>query len=189
MKTDYMHVISYASFGKISRFLKALSQYIYKVSPKRNLSPDILHLVAYHSTIIWSQGSTMLTSLPNFPGYAREQRICLQPSPSRVCRKKRLKKGKGFFAWPQGKEPDCNSLRYYTRSLNFQQPPPPPCTIIKRFIIVRFSPGMHGNNEYAYSPVLPGHVVKSDGRRGRGSLLGPEAKNRTAIVFDTTRGP
>ena len=45
----------------------------------------------------------MLTSLPNFPGYAREQRICIQPSPSRACRKKRLKKGKGFFAWPQAK--------------------------------------------------------------------------------------
>ena len=45
-----------------------------------------------------------------------------QPRPSRACRKMRLKKGKGFFAWPQGKEPDYNSLRYYTRSLNFQQP-------------------------------------------------------------------
>ena len=51
------------------------------------------------------------------------------------------------------------------------------------------SPGMHGNKEYAYSPDLPGRVVKSDLRRGSGSLLGPEAKNRTAIVFVTTRGP
>ena len=25
-----------------------------------------------------------------------------------------------------------------------------------------FSPGMHGNKEYAYNPVLPGYVVKSD---------------------------
>ena len=24
------------------------------------------------------------------------------------------------------------------------------------------TPGMHGNKEYAYSPVLPGHVVKGD---------------------------
>ena len=48
---------------------------------------------------------------------------------------------------------------------------------------------MHGNKEYAYSPALLGHVVKSDSRRGRGSLLGPEAKNWTAIVFVTTRGP
>ena len=47
---------------------------------------------------------------------------------------------------------------------------------------------MHGNNEYAYSPVLPGHVVKSDLKKGRGSLLGPEAQNWTAIVFVTTRG-
>ena len=61
----------------------------------------------------------------SLPGYARERRICIQPRPSRACRKKRLKKGKGFFAWPRGKEPDCNSLRYYTRSLNSQQPPPP----------------------------------------------------------------
>ena len=29
-----------------------------------------------------------------------------------------LKKGKGFFAWLRGKEPDCNNLRYYTRSIN-----------------------------------------------------------------------
>ena len=42
----------------------------------------------------------------------------MQPRPSRACRKRRLKKGKGFFAWPRGKESDCNSLRYYTRSLN-----------------------------------------------------------------------
>ena len=47
---------------------------------------------------------------------------------------------------------------------------------------------MHGNKEYAYSPVLPGRVIKSDQRRGRGSLLGPEAKNRTEIVFVTTCG-
>ena len=31
--------------------------------------------------------------------------------------------------------------------------------------------------------------VKGNGIRGRGSLLGPEAKNLTAIVFDTTRVP
>ena len=37
--------------------------------------------------------------------------------------------------------------------------------------------------EYAYSPDLPERVVKGDWRWGRGSLLGPEAKNRTAIVF------
>ena len=44
---------------------------------------------------------------------------------------------------------------------------------------------MHGNKESAYSPDIPGHVVKGDRRRGRGSLLGPEAKNWTVIVFDT----
>ena len=36
--------------------------------------------------------------LPVFPEYAREQRICLQPRPSRASRKKQLKRGKGFFA-------------------------------------------------------------------------------------------
>ena len=36
---------------------------------------------------------------------------------------------------------------------------------------------------------FPGVSQKATKRRGRGSLLGPEAKNRTAIVFDTTRGP
>ena len=59
-----------------------------------------------------------------FPEYAREQKICIQPRPSRASRKRRLKKGKGSCAWPRGKEPDCsNSLWYYTRSLNSQQPP------------------------------------------------------------------
>ena len=29
-------------------------------------------------------------------------------------------------------------------------------------VYLEFPPGMHGNKEYAYSPVLPGHVVKSD---------------------------
>ena len=33
-----------------------------------------------------------------FPEYAREQRICIQPRPSRASRKRRLKRGKGFFA-------------------------------------------------------------------------------------------
>ena len=60
------------------------------------------------------------------PGYAREQRICIQPSPSRACRKRRLKKGKGFLAWPRGKESDCNSLRYYMRSQNSRKPLPLP---------------------------------------------------------------
>ena len=32
-----------------------------------------------------------------FPGYAREQRICKQPSPSRHVVKSKMKKGKGFF--------------------------------------------------------------------------------------------
>ena len=41
--------------------------------------------------------------------------ICIQLKPSRssrACRKRRLKKGRGFFAWPRGKESDCNSLCY-----------------------------------------------------------------------------
>ena len=33
-------------------------------------------------------------------------------------------KGKEFFTWPRGKEPDCNSL-YYIRSLNSSKLPPP----------------------------------------------------------------
>ena len=33
-----------------------------------------------------------------FPEQARGQRICLQPRPSRASRKRRLKRGKGFFA-------------------------------------------------------------------------------------------
>ena len=33
------------------------------------------------------------------------------------------------------------------------------------------SPSMHGNKEYAYSPDLPGRVVKCDKRGGRGTLL------------------
>ena len=32
------------------------------------------------------------------PEQARGQRICLQPRPSRAIRKRRLKRGKGFFA-------------------------------------------------------------------------------------------
>ena len=48
-------------------------------------------------------------------------------------------------------------------------------------------PSRPGDEEYACSPDLRGSVVKCDKRRG--GLLGPEAKNRTAIVFDTTRGP
>ena len=44
-------------------------------------------------------------------------------------------------------------------------------------------PGKHGDKEYACSSDLPGRVVKGD--RGRGSLLGPEAKNRSVIAFVT----
>ena len=47
---------------------------------------------------------------------------------------------------------------------------------------------MHENKEYAYSPDLPGRIVKDDKRGGRGSVL-RSLKNRTAIVFVTTRGP
>ena len=39
----------------------------------------------------------------------------VQPRHSRACRKRWLKKEKEFFAWPRDKEPDCNSLLYYTR--------------------------------------------------------------------------
>ena len=37
------------------------------------------------------------------PGYAREQRICIQPSPSRACCKKQLKKGRGSLLCPEAK--------------------------------------------------------------------------------------
>ena len=40
-------------------------------------------------------------------------------------------------------------------------------------------PGKHRDKEYACSPDLPGHVVQGKWRRGRSSLLSPEAKNRT----------
>src|SRR5271163_1707957 len=56
------------------------------------------------------------------PLQAGEQRIGLQPRAPRACRKRRLKKGERFFAWPRGTEPDCNSLCYYTRSLNSKPP-------------------------------------------------------------------
>ena len=48
-------------------------------------------------------------------------------------------------------------------------------------------PSKQGDEEYACSPDLPGRVVKRDKRGGSGSSLGSEARNRTAVVFDTTR--
>ena len=62
--------------------------------------------------------------LRHFHEYAREQRICIQPRHSRgsSC-KRRLKRGRGSLLRSLSKEPDCNSLCYYTRSLN------PPCSV------------------------------------------------------------
>ena len=53
------------------------------------------------------------------PEYAREQRICIQPRPSRASRKRRLKRGRGSLLRSLSKESECNSLCHYTRSLNY----------------------------------------------------------------------
>ena len=49
-------------------------------------------------------------------------RISPPPRAPRASRKRRLKRGERFYAGGAkpvgGIEPDCNSLRYYTRSLN-----------------------------------------------------------------------
>ena len=128
------------------------------------------------SSLLWrasvkTQIFIMSYTLLHFPEYAREQRICIQPSPSRASRKKRLKKGKGFFAWPRGKEPDCNSLWYYTRSLNSQQPPPPHILasyyigfitndrVAKRFGISHLMYSAYNRNCHLASPYITRHLI------------------------------
>ena len=64
-----------------------------------------------------------LLLLHSSPERAREQRICLQPRPSRACLKRCLENFNRFFAWPRGNESSCNILRCYTRSLNTSKTP------------------------------------------------------------------
>ena len=77
-----------------------------------------------------------ISSPSHYAQQAGQRSIRLQPRPSRACRKRRLKNGKGFFARPRGKESDCNSLCSYTRSLNSQQPPPKSSTSISNTVAV-----------------------------------------------------
>ena len=53
--------------------------------------PTLAPLAAIYMRRSW-------THKPCFPEYAREQRICIQSRLSRASRKRRLKRGKGFFA-------------------------------------------------------------------------------------------
>ena len=52
----------------------------------------VVHIYSYITYL------SMATQRCSFPEYAREQRIYIQPRPSRVSRKMRQKRGKGLFA-------------------------------------------------------------------------------------------